>query len=81
MEEKEKKMHVLEAAEEDLKKAWDLLEEMSVRGYQARYRITVAQERILTAFERIKLLKRGLAEEKEPCEEEDCCGIAAENNT
>ena len=66
MDEKEKKMHVLEAAEEDLKKAWDLLEEMSVRGYQARYRITVAQERILTAFERIKLLKK--AEEKEAIE-------------
>ncbi len=80
MEEKEMS-RVLDAAEADLKKAWDMLEEMSVRGYQARYRITVAQERILTAFERIKLLKRGLAEEKEPCEEEDCCGIAAENNT
>ena len=58
MDEKEKKMHVLEAAEEDLKKAWDMLEEMSVRGYQARYRITVAQERILTAFERVKALKK-----------------------
>ena len=75
MEEKEVS-RILNAAEADLKKAWDLLEEMSVRGYQARYRITVAQERILTAFERIKLLKRGLAAEKE-----DCCETAAENKT
>ena len=33
MEEKEV-CRVLDAAEEDLKKAWDMLEEMSVRGYR-----------------------------------------------
>ena len=60
MEEKEVS-RILNAAEADLKKAWDLLEEMSVRGYQARYRITLAQECILTVFERVKALKKAKA--------------------
>jgi len=78
---KKETSRILDAAEADLKKAWDALETMDVRGFQSRYRITLAQECLLTVFERVKALKRGSATEKEPCEEEDCCGIAAENKT
>lgn len=35
---------------EELKRAWDALEDMSVRGYQARARITLAQEMILSVY-------------------------------
>lgn len=35
---------------DELKRAWDALEDMSVRGYQARARITLAQEMILSVY-------------------------------
>lgn len=78
MEEKEVS-RILDAAEADLKKAWDALETMDVRGFQSRYRITLAQECLLTVFERVKVLKRANADA--PAEKEDCCGTAAKNKT
>lgn len=51
---------------EELKKAWDALEGMAVRGYQARVQITVAQERILAVYNAAVLAQKAEAESTEP---------------
>jgi hypothetical protein len=53
---------------EELRRAWDALEEMSVRGYQARARITLAQEMILSCY-------NALAKAKKETEKEDVSEI------
>lgn len=48
---------------EELKRAWDVLEELPVKGYQARVRITLAQEMILSCYnESVKAKKAGADE-------------------
>ena len=53
---------------DELKRAWDALEDMSVRGYQARARVTLAQEGILSVYNALTKAKR--AAEKEDSTEE-----------
>ena len=48
-----------------LTKAWDMLEEMSVRGYKERERITVAQSMILNVYNLLKKLEKDVEAEKE----------------
>lgn len=43
---------------DELKRAWDALEDMSVRGYQARARITLAQEMILSVYNEMNKAKK-----------------------
>ena len=46
-----------------LTKAWDMLEEMSVRGYKERERITVAQSMILNVYNLLKKLEKDVKKE------------------
>jgi len=43
---------------EELKRGWDALEDVSVRGYQARARITLAQEMILSVYNAVVKAKK-----------------------
>ncbi len=58
----------LDKAIEELKRGWDELEEMSVKGYQARARVKLAQELILSVYSALMKAKRS-AEAEESAEE------------
>jgi len=53
---------------DELKRAWDALEEMPVRGYAARARITLAQEMILSVYNQAAEARR--KEEADRAEEQ-----------
>lgn len=51
---------------EELRKAWDALEEMGVKGYQARVRVTLAQESILSVYSALTKARREAEKEEAP---------------